>query len=59
MEAVKGLRGYWHATNGDWFDGNSLKAFCNKGIPPNYRRFKEQDVKRVVDCPQCRVALAK
>ena len=53
MEAVKGLQGRWHATMGDWYDGNSLRTLCGRGISPNYRRFNEQDVRRVVNCPKC------
>lgn len=54
MQAVKGTHGYWHATEGDYhprYDG--LKTLCGRGISPNYQRFNEQDVRRVVDCPKC------
>lgn len=57
MEAVKGLQGYWHATQGDWFDRGSLRTLCNRGIGPSFRRFGQEDVKRVVNCPKCRKAL--
>lgn len=60
MEAVKGIRGYWHATNGEWHkDGNGLQTLCGKGISPNYQRFNERDVRRVVNCPKCQDKLKR
>lgn len=58
MEAVKGLQGRWHATEGEWDNsGNKLKTLCGVSISPNYRRFNEKDAKGVVECPKCREAL--
>jgi len=54
IEAVKGLTGNWHATNGDWFDSGSLRTLCNRGIAPNFRRFNEKDVRRIINCPKCK-----
>lgn len=53
LEAVKGEKGYWHATEGDWFDGGSLRTLCGRGVGPHYRRFNMRSVKGVVDCPKC------
>jgi len=40
VEAVKGLQGQWHLTDGEWDGtGTKLKTFCGTGISPNYRRF--------------------
>lgn len=58
MEAVKGLQGYWHATKGDYHPtGDGLKTLCGKSISPNFRRFNERDVRRVVNCPKCKQKL--
>ncbi|KKL11683.1 hypothetical protein LCGC14_2543310 [marine sediment metagenome] len=46
MESVKGLQGYWHATDGSWKD-DGKKTLCGKGISPNYYR---TDTK-IVNCP--------
>ena len=53
MEAVKGMSGFWHATEGDWYDGNSLRTLCNRGIGPHFRRFTQPDVRRTVNCVKC------
>lgn len=37
IEAVRGLKGQWHLSNGEWFDCGHLKSLCGKGIPPNFR----------------------
>lgn len=58
MEAVKGVQGYWHATNGDWLN-QGLKTFCNRSISPNYRRTDEKDARRVITCPKCLIQLNK
>lgn len=57
MEAVKGLQGYWHATNGDWHNNGGLKVLCGRSISPNFRRFNQRDVGRVVNCTKCRIKL--
>ena len=59
MEAVKGLQGNWHATEGDWYDGGSLRTLCSRGISPNFRRFNQQDVRRIVNCSKCKDILSK
>ena len=54
MEAVKGLQGFYHATEGVWAGtGSKLKTLCGTSISPNYRRFKS--IKSVVSCPKCRL----
>jgi DNA-directed RNA polymerase subunit RPC12/RpoP len=56
MEAVKGLQGWWHYTNGEWDKtGNKLKTLCGKSISPNFRIITELDAKRGVNCPKCRI----
>ena len=59
MEAVKGVQGFWHATEGDWYDGGSLRTLCGRGVPPNFRRFNQYDVRRTVNCPKCKGVLSK
>lgn len=59
LEAVKGERGYWHATKGDWHDGGSLRTLCGRGVGPRRRRFDRRAVKQIVDCPKCRERMAK
>ena len=52
MEAVRGTKGYWHATDGESWVGNSrLSTLCQtpEGIGPNNR---EVDTRKV-DCPKC------
>ena len=39
MEAVKGLQGHWHATQGDWYDGGSLRTLCGRGGSPELSPF--------------------
>ena len=39
MEAVKGLRGFWHYTIGDEWRDSDLITLCGKAISPNFRRF--------------------
>ena len=51
MEAVKGQRGYWHYTNGEWFSKDKLRTLCGRGVSPNNRRFNLDRV--LVDCPKC------
>ena len=56
MEAVKGLQGHWHATDGGWDEtGNKLKTLCGTSISPNFRRFNS--IKRVINCQKCLDAL--
>lgn len=57
MGAVKGLRGYWHYTNGGWFDGGKLRTLCGRGVSPNNRELDWDKVKSVIDCPKCRELL--
>ncbi len=59
LEAVKGERGYWHATKGDWYDGGSLRTLCGRGVGPCRRRFDRGAVKQIVDCPKCKERMAK
>lgn len=55
MQAVKGLQGYWHFTDGGWDKtGANLKTLCSKGISPNFRRMNNLDAKRVVNCSKCK-----
>ena len=52
VESVKGMTGYWHATDGESWVGNSrLSTLCQtlKGISPNNRGVDT----RKVDCPKC------
>lgn len=52
MEAVKGIRGYWHATEGEWAGNSKLAVLCRgktEGIGPNDR---SEDIRKV-DCPRC------
>lgn len=57
MEAVKGLRGYWHYTNGGWLNGDKLRTLCGKGISPNHRESDWDTVVQIIDCPKCRKLL--
>ena len=52
MESVKGSRGYWHATDGEWVGNNKLTVLCRgetEGISPNNQ---SEDIRKV-DCPRC------
>ncbi len=50
MEAVKGLRGRWHLSDGSWDkSGNKLNTYCQTSISPNFRRFNHVRI----DCPKC------
>lgn len=52
LEAVKGLQGNWHGTNGEWDEtGNKLTTLCGTSISPNYRRFGG------ISCEKCREVL--
>ena len=60
MEAVKGIRGYWHATEGEWTGtrNSKLAVLCRgetEGIGPNHRSIDT----RKVDCPRCLKALGR
>jgi len=59
IEAVKGERGYWHATKGDWFDGALLRTLCGHYVGPRHRLFNRREVKRIVDCPKCKGKLCE
>ena len=55
MESVKGLQGYWHATDGSWTSGgNKLKTLCGRGISPNFRDTEDTTL---VNCPSCQVGI--
>lgn len=55
-EAVRGLTGKWHATDGSWKIGFSkLNTLCRNAISPNYRG----NDTRPVNCLRCRVLLKK
>ena len=47
-EAVKGLRGFWHYTDGTWTRPSKLVTLCGKRISPNYRRVIETEANKVV-----------
>lgn len=63
MEAVRGIRGYWHATEGEWTGcrghiDSKLAVLCRgetEGIGPNERSIDT----RKVDCPRCLKALGR
>ena len=60
MEAVRGLAGHWHLTDGDWDEsGSKLKTYCHTSISPNHRRTNKAVAKRVATCPKCKEALVK
>lgn len=60
MEAVKGLTGNWHLTDGEWDNsGNKLKTYCKTSISPNYRRVNESDAKQIVTCTECKEIMQK
>lgn len=56
-ELVKGLQGYWHATDGSWdSNGDKLQTLCGTSISPNFRRMSVK--KSVVNCPKCHSLLS-
>ena len=57
-EGVKGMQGYWHATDGS-FDksGNKLNVLCGTSISPMHRKLKHNVA---INCPHClEIALRK
>lgn len=55
MEAVKGLQGHWHASDGSWADAGKLRALCGASISPNFRRVNL----KLVNCAKCRDKLVE
>lgn len=53
---VKGLQGFYHATNNEWTkDGKKLKTVCGKVITPCFRGKKLSKV----NCSFCRERMHK
>ncbi len=54
MEAVRGLQGNWHFTEGLWANSGGLKTLCGRGISPNYRRMNVKSLP-LPACAKCKI----
>ncbi len=61
LQAVRGNRGYWHGTFGDWGYGRraGLWTLCYEAVSPQGRQTDAKEARYIVDCPRCLERLVK